>query len=384
MPTPYTGADDAIADLGTQVRRASDPAAGVLLAEELVRDRLAYARGATHVGTAAAEALAAGAGVCQDFVHLTLAVLRSAGVPCRYASGYLLPDAGAEVGATVAGESHAWLEAWTGAWVPIDPTNGRPVGPEHVLVARGARLRRRPAAARCVPRWPGRGPRRPGRGDPPRVSDASARSGPRETVPRRSRGPCSSRRSPNRHGAGIPPGPIVPTTRVASTPGRAPPGLSSGGPGRLCPTVVPDHPTIASNGVPMTTHRSPPVDVRLQGRGSHPGRVRPQGDPARRARDARPHGTARAVLGDQAPRRRPHHRVAAHDDPDRGAHRDAHRARCRGPLGLLQHLLHPGPRRRRDRGDRRPGVRVEGRDARGVLVVHRARRSSGPTTTART
>ena len=73
-----------------------------------------------------------------------------------------------------------------------------------------------------------------------------------------------------------------------------------------------------------------------------------------------------------APGRRPHHRLAAHDRADRRAHRDPGPPRRRGPLGVVQHLLHPGPRRRRHRRRRRPRVRLEGRDPRGVLVVHRA------------
>ena len=137
MPTPYTAADDAVDALAEVVRRASNPADAVETAEQLVRERIGYERGATDVATTAAEALARGAGVCQDFVHVTLAVLRSAGIPCRYASGYLSPQASAVIGETAAGESHAWLEAWVGGWFAVDPTNGQPVGPEHVLVARG-------------------------------------------------------------------------------------------------------------------------------------------------------------------------------------------------------------------------------------------------------
>ena len=82
-----------------------------------------------------------------------------------------------------------------------------------------------------------------------------------------------------------------------------------------------------------------------------------------------------------APSRGTHHRLAPHDDPDRRADRDARRARRRGALGVVQHLLDPGSRcgrgRRRPERDaraaeRRAGVRVEGRDADRVLVVHRA------------
>jgi transglutaminase-like putative cysteine protease len=102
-----------------------------------VRENLAYETGATDVSTNARAAVDLGRGVCQDFVHVALALLRAAGVPARYASGYLHPDADAAIDAAVTGQSHAWLEAWTGSWQRVDPTNGSAVGERHVLVARG-------------------------------------------------------------------------------------------------------------------------------------------------------------------------------------------------------------------------------------------------------
>ena len=77
----------------------------------------------------------------------------------------------------------------------------------------------------------------------------------------------------------------------------------------------------------------------------------------RRDRDARPDGDPRGVREAAAAEGRAHHRLAAHDDPDRRADRDAAGARRRGALGLLQHLLDAGPRRRRDRRRRHAGVR---------------------------
>ena len=104
---------------------------------EWTQARLTYEVGATDVSTTASEALELGRGVCQDFVHLSLALLRTAGIPARYASGYLHPQTEAETGETVVGQSHAWLEAWAGDWQAFDPTNGAEVGHRHVLVARG-------------------------------------------------------------------------------------------------------------------------------------------------------------------------------------------------------------------------------------------------------
>ena len=67
---------------------------------------------------------------------------------------------------------------------------------------------------------------------------------------------------------------------------------------------------------------------------------------------------------------RPHHGLAAHDDPDRGPDRDAQGPRRRRALGLVQHLLDPGPRRGRHREGRHRGLRLQGRVARGVLGLH--------------
>jgi transglutaminase-like putative cysteine protease len=106
-------------------------------AVDWVRAQLEYTSGVTDVSTSALEALEHGHGVCQDFAHLTLSVLRGLGIPARYVSGYLHPSADAAVGEVVTGQSHAWVEWWCGDWIAWDPTHGVAVGERHVTVARG-------------------------------------------------------------------------------------------------------------------------------------------------------------------------------------------------------------------------------------------------------
>ena len=106
-------------------------------ASETARGHLTYVSGVTGVHTTATEALTVGKGVCQDFTHLTLGILRGLSIPARYVSGYLHPDPGAEPGQTGRGESHAWVEYFAGEWNSLDPTSGVDVGPRHVVVARG-------------------------------------------------------------------------------------------------------------------------------------------------------------------------------------------------------------------------------------------------------
>jgi transglutaminase-like putative cysteine protease len=126
-----------LVEVGRSLRAGSTPVQAGLRAAEWTHETMRYERGATHVYTSSADARAAGKGVCQDFAHVTLALLRAIGLPARYVSGYLHPVVEAEVGETTAGESHAWVEFWAGDWVAVDPTSLADVGCRHVLLARG-------------------------------------------------------------------------------------------------------------------------------------------------------------------------------------------------------------------------------------------------------
>jgi transglutaminase-like putative cysteine protease len=108
----------------------------LLACAERIRATFRYVAGATTVDSSIDELLRGGAGVCQDFTHLFLALARSAGWPTRYVSGYLGP---AVDGETAHGASHAWAEI-CGAdhrWVGIDPTHGGATGAEHLRLAVG-------------------------------------------------------------------------------------------------------------------------------------------------------------------------------------------------------------------------------------------------------
>ncbi|HWF10866.1 MAG TPA: transglutaminase family protein [Bryobacteraceae bacterium] len=113
-------------------------------AAALIYETFTYKPGATHVHSSVGDCLATKAGVCQDFAHLLIAVLRKRGIPARYVSGYLVPrqteDAQAAMENIIGGQaSHAWVQAnipETG-WIGLDPTVGSFVEEQHIVVARG-------------------------------------------------------------------------------------------------------------------------------------------------------------------------------------------------------------------------------------------------------
>lgn len=136
--TAFTPVDERLGAVADELKNAArTPTEAAQQACWWVRDQLEYQPGSTSVRTSGIEAWDRGAGVCQDFAHLTLGLLRAMGIPGRYVSGYLHPFPDAAIGQPVSGESHAWVEWWDGDWRPFDPTNGVPAGERHVVVGRG-------------------------------------------------------------------------------------------------------------------------------------------------------------------------------------------------------------------------------------------------------
>lgn len=97
--------------------------------------RMRFDTEATGVDTSASEAYEAGHGVCQDYVHIFLAVARALNIPARYVSGHLFRRDGANIQPA----THAWAEAWDPdlGWIAFDPTNGICADDAYVRVACG-------------------------------------------------------------------------------------------------------------------------------------------------------------------------------------------------------------------------------------------------------
>jgi transglutaminase-like putative cysteine protease len=136
-PTRYTPTSKRIDRTAKQLAKGLEPQHAVLAAAKWVYSELQYVRGTTGVHSSGLDAVAEGKGVCQDFAHLTLILLRSMGIPARYVSGYLHPNPDAAIGQAVEGESHAWIQAWTGSWWNFDPTNDTEINEQYISVGFG-------------------------------------------------------------------------------------------------------------------------------------------------------------------------------------------------------------------------------------------------------
>lgn len=124
----------AIAAIMSDFRWAETADLSAARLNEFLRNRFAFQVGATGVAATAVDFVEVGAGVCQDYAHLMLAILRSRGIPARYVSGYLA-DAGGDPDADA---SHAWVQVLIdGAWHGFDPANGMPQDERYAITAVG-------------------------------------------------------------------------------------------------------------------------------------------------------------------------------------------------------------------------------------------------------
>ena len=136
-PTTYTPASKRVQRVGQRIAKEYEPQDAVIAAANWAHSELEYVAGTTGVHSSGLDALREGKGVCQDFAHLTLILLRSMGIPSRYVSGYLHPKRKAVIGDTIDGQSHAWIQAWTGGWWNYDPTNDNEINEQYVTVGVG-------------------------------------------------------------------------------------------------------------------------------------------------------------------------------------------------------------------------------------------------------
>ncbi len=103
---------------------------------EYIFKNFTYTKGITNIETTVDEILVHKKGVCQDFAHVLLQFLRTAGIPSRYVSGYICPNASGFRGE---GATHAWVEFYTPTqgWLGIDPTNNIWTMENHVKLSVG-------------------------------------------------------------------------------------------------------------------------------------------------------------------------------------------------------------------------------------------------------
>ncbi len=121
-----------------QLRRRDDPLTVLRDLNTALHKTFAYAQKNTRVDSPIDDALRARRGVCQDFAHIMITLVRELQIPCRYVSGYLVSQ-GRVRDRSADSATHAWAEALLPGlgWVGFDPTNNTIVEDRHIRVAVG-------------------------------------------------------------------------------------------------------------------------------------------------------------------------------------------------------------------------------------------------------
>ena len=143
LPSQFAHSGEALEQLAKELKceRRGGPLELLTELNEGIYRLFAYVPNSTKVDSPIEEALRTRQGVCQDFAHIMIALVRSLHIPCRYVSGYLFhrEAEGEEKDRSLEGASHAWVEALIPrlGWVAFDPTNDLMGADRHIRVAIG-------------------------------------------------------------------------------------------------------------------------------------------------------------------------------------------------------------------------------------------------------
>ena len=141
LPSHFAQSSASLEQLATELgcERRGNPLGMLTELNEAIYKLFAYVPNSTKVDSPIQEALETRQGVCQDFAHIMIALVRRVKIPCRYVSGYMFHRDEDEHDRSLEGASHAWIEALVPrlGWVAFDPTNNLVGGDRHIRVAIG-------------------------------------------------------------------------------------------------------------------------------------------------------------------------------------------------------------------------------------------------------
>jgi transglutaminase-like putative cysteine protease len=142
LPSQFVHSSDALEQLAEELKceRRGGPLDLLTELNEGIYTSFAYVPNSTKVDSPIEEALLTRQGVCQDFAHIMIALVRPHRIPCRYVSGYLFHrEQNGQKDRSLEGASHAWVEAFVPrlGWTAFDPTNNLIGGDRHIRVAIG-------------------------------------------------------------------------------------------------------------------------------------------------------------------------------------------------------------------------------------------------------
>ena len=140
-PSNFAAPTSLLSDFAVEIgfNQIQDPLSALFQLNERIHSAFEYTPQSTAVDSPIDIALQHRRGVCQDYTHVMIALLRRRGIPARYISGYMFQDPEKKMEEDFSSASHAWVEAYlpSAGWIGLDPTNNTHVEDKHVRIAVG-------------------------------------------------------------------------------------------------------------------------------------------------------------------------------------------------------------------------------------------------------